>query len=132
MIRPRRRFRPYHPDLPEIRADWAVYYDRVTDVDAEIGEFLKQLEEDGLVEDTIVIYYSDHGGALARSKRFLFESGLRVPLIVHVPKKWRDMVPRPAGSGHRPNCYFCGPPSDGPEPRRSGNSRTYAGASFPR
>jgi arylsulfatase A-like enzyme len=88
----------YHPDIPVIRADWAVYYDRVTEVDAEIGAFLKQVEEDGLLDNTIVFYYSDHGGALARSKRFLFESGLRVPLIVHVPKKWRHLAPGPDGS----------------------------------
>jgi arylsulfatase A-like enzyme len=88
----------YHPDLPVIRDDWAVYYDRVTDVDAEIGAFLEQVEADGLLEDTIVFYYSDHGGALARSKRFLFESGLRVPLIVHVPEKWSHLAPGSPGS----------------------------------
>ena len=83
----------YHPDIPEVRNDWAVYYDRVTELDQQIGDFLKQLEEDGLTEDTIVFYYSDHGGALARSKRFLFESGLRVPLIVHFPEKWSHLAP---------------------------------------
>ncbi|MEX0324467.1 MAG: sulfatase-like hydrolase/transferase [Puniceicoccaceae bacterium] len=89
---------PYHPDLPEIRNDWAVYYDRVTELDQQVGDFLDQLEEDGHAEDTIVFYYSDHGGALARSKRFLFESGLRVPMIVHFPEKWRHLCPVLPGS----------------------------------
>ena len=89
---------PYHPDLPEVRETWAVYYSAITRMDAEMGEFLEQLEADGLAEDTIVFYYSDHGGAVARSKRFLFESGMRVPLSVYFPDNWKHLAPALPGS----------------------------------
>jgi arylsulfatase A-like enzyme len=89
---------PYHPDLPETRETWAVYYDYMTRMDAEIGAMLARLEKDGLAEDTIVFYFSDHGGAVPGSKRFLFESGLRVPLIIRFPEKWRHLAPVDPGS----------------------------------
>ncbi len=50
---------PYHPDTPEMRHDWAQYYDKVEDMDAQVGEFLRQLDEAGLAENTIVFYYGD-------------------------------------------------------------------------
>lgn len=84
---------PYHPDTPEIRADWAKYYDIVTELDRQVGKILEQLESDGLAENTIVIYFGDHGGVLARSKRYLFDSGTRVPMIIRVPEKYRDLSP---------------------------------------
>jgi len=89
---------PHHPDLPEIRETWAVYYDYITRMDAEIGAMLARLEEDGLAENTIVFYFSDHGGAVPGSKRFLFESGLRVPLIIRFPEKWGHLAPAAPGS----------------------------------
>ena len=84
---------PYHPDTPEMRHDWAQYYDKVEDMDAQVGEILQQLEEAGLAENTIVFYYSDHGGILGRSKRFLFETGTHVPMIIRIPKKYRHLYP---------------------------------------
>ena len=89
---------PYHPDTEEMRNDWAVYYDRMKEMDQQAGEILQQLKEEGLAESTIVFYYSDHGGAVARSKRFLFESGLKVPLIVRIPKKYQYLAPQPMGT----------------------------------
>src|SRR5690606_4333226 len=68
---------PYHPSTPEMRHDWAQYYDRMEEMDRRVGELLQELREAGLEENTIVFYYSDHGGVLGRSKRFLYESGLR-------------------------------------------------------
>ena len=62
---------PYHPDIPEMRHDWALYYDRVEEMDSQVGELLNELEELGLAENTIVFYYADHGGVLARSKRYV-------------------------------------------------------------
>lgn len=53
---------PYHPDTPEIRHDWAQYYDKIEDMDAWVGSILKELEESGEAENTIVFYYGDHGG----------------------------------------------------------------------
>ena len=81
----------YHPDTPEIRRDWAQYYDKVEDMDRQVGEILDGLEKDGLIENTIVFYYSDHGGALCRSKRFCYDSGLRVPFIIRFPKKYQHL-----------------------------------------
>jgi len=84
---------PYHPDLPAIRHDWAQYYDRHEQMDAEIGKILQELEESGEAENTIVIYYGDHGGVLARSKRFVYETGTRVPFIIRIPDKFKFLFP---------------------------------------
>ncbi len=84
---------PYHPDTPEMRHDWAQYYDKVEDMDAQVGEILKQLEEAGLSENTVVFYYGDHGGVLGRSKRYLFETGTHVPMIIRIPEKYKKMYP---------------------------------------
>ncbi|MDF1850125.1 MAG: sulfatase-like hydrolase/transferase [Verrucomicrobiales bacterium] len=83
----------YHPDTPEVRKDWAQYYDRITQMDAEVGAALAELEEAGLADDTIVFYWGDHGSGMPRNKRWPYNSGLHVPLIVHVPEKWKDLAP---------------------------------------
>lgn len=84
---------PYHPDLPEIRYDWAQYYDAVETMDAWVGQMLKELEESGLAENTIVMYYGDNGGVLPRSKRFLYETGTRIPLVIRIPEKYKHLYP---------------------------------------
>lgn len=89
---------PYHPQTPEMKHDWAQYYDKVEEMDAKVGELLKELEEAGLADNTIVFYYSDHGGVLGRSKRYLYESGLRVPLIVHLPEKYSYLAKEKNGT----------------------------------
>jgi len=83
----------YHPDIPAIRKNYAHYQDAVTRMDANIGKALRQLAEDGLAEDTIVFFCSDHGGVLPRSKRFLFDSGIHVPFIARIPEKFRHLWP---------------------------------------
>lgn len=92
------RIPPYQPDTPEIRADWARYYNHLALLDAQIAARLKALADDGLDENTILFYYSDNGGVLPRSKRFLQASGTRVPLIIRFPPKWRHLAPAPPGS----------------------------------
>ncbi len=89
---------PYHPHTPEMKHDWAQYYDEVEDMDHRVGEILKELEDSGEAENTIVFYYSDHGGILGRSKRFMYESGLRVPLIISFPEKYRHLSDQASGS----------------------------------
>lgn len=84
---------PYHPDTDTIRRDWAQYYDRVMQMDEQVGTIIAQLKEDGLYEETIIFYYSDHGGALPRGKRFLYESGTHIPLLIRVPEKYRALFP---------------------------------------
>lgn len=83
---------PYHPDAPEVRQDWAQYYDKLTEMDAQVGDILSQLKADGLDDDTIIFYYGDHGSGMPRGKRWLYQSGLHVPLIVHVPEKFQELV----------------------------------------
>lgn len=87
------RIPAYHPDTPEVRKDWAQYHDKMTEMDRQSADVLAQLEQDGLSEDTIVFYYGDHGPGMPRSKRWPYNSGLRVPLIVHIPEKYRDLAP---------------------------------------
>jgi N-sulfoglucosamine sulfohydrolase len=86
------RLPPYHPDTKEMRHDWAHYYDNVEDMDTWVGEMLKELEESGEAENTIVFYYGDHGGVLGRSKRFIYESGTRVPFIIRIPDKYKYLL----------------------------------------
>lgn len=100
------RIPPYQPDTPEIRADWARYYSRVAQMDGQIAVKLKDLSESGLADDTIVFYYSDNGGVLPRSKRFLEESGTHVPLIVYYPPKWRHLAPAAPGSRIKEPVHF--------------------------
>ena len=88
----------YHPDTPEFRQDRAHYYDQVALLDGQVAKLLKALEDDGLAEDTIVFYYADNGGVLGRSKRFCFDSGLHVPLIIRFPKKFQRLAPGAPGS----------------------------------
>ena len=89
---------PYHPRTEEMKHDWAQYYDQVTMMDAQVGKVLQDLEARGLADNTIVFYYSDHGGILGRSKRFLYESGLRVPLIIRFPEKYAHLAPSAPGT----------------------------------
>ena len=88
---------PYLPDLPEVRSDIARYHDRMTEMDRKVGVILDELEKAGLADDTIVFYYSDHGGILPRGKRYLKETGVRVPMMVHVPEKFQKLSPFKSG-----------------------------------
>jgi N-sulfoglucosamine sulfohydrolase len=81
----RAKLPPYYPDTPVVRKDWAMYYDNLTAMDYIVGDLLQQLESDGLGENTVVFFWGDHGRGLPRGKRFVYDSGLRVPLIVRWP-----------------------------------------------
>lgn len=83
----------YHPDTPEVRQDWAQYYDVVSEADADAGMRLKELADDGLAGETIVFYYADHGSGMPRNKRWPYNSGLQVPLIVYIPEKFKHLAP---------------------------------------
>lgn len=94
----------YHPDTIEVRQDWAQYYDNITTMDRMAGEKLKELEEAGLAEDTIIFFYGDHGPGLPRCKRCPYNSGLQVGLIVYIPPKFRHLAPpdyQPGGRSSR-------------------------------
>ena len=79
---------PYYPDDPIVRRDWANYYDLITAMDYKVGELLAQLEEDGLADNTIVFFYGDHGRGLPRAKRWVYDSGMRVPLMI----RWQGKI----------------------------------------
>jgi arylsulfatase A-like enzyme len=83
----------YHPDAPEVRQDWAQYHDKMAEMDRQVGEHLRELEAAGLADSTIVFYWGDHGVGLPRGKRWLYAEGLDVPLIVHVPARYRHLAP---------------------------------------
>ncbi|MCC6510302.1 MAG: sulfatase, partial [Pirellulaceae bacterium] len=83
---------PYHPDLPEVRQDWAQYYDQLSEMDGQVGRVLEQLRQDKLDDSTIIVYYGDHGCGLPRGKRWLYQSGLHVPLIVVVPPRYQHLI----------------------------------------
>lgn len=83
----------YHPDLPTVRKNYARYYDCIENMDTFVGRQIQALEKTGMTDDTIVIYNSDHGGVLPRGKRFLFENGLRCPLVIYIPKKFKSLWP---------------------------------------
>ena len=82
---------PYHPDLPEIKQDWARLHDLITLMDHQTGEILRELEKSGLADNTIVFFYSDHGGQLARSKRYIYNVGTQIPFILYLPPKWQHL-----------------------------------------
>jgi hypothetical protein len=75
-------------------------------MDQQIGDKLQELEKEGLAENTIVFYYSDNGGVLPRSKRFLQASGTHVPLIIYFPPKWRQLAPAAPGSRMKDPVHF--------------------------
>lgn len=89
---------PYYPDTPEARQTVARVHDCITAMDQKVGALLAELERDGLNEDTIVFFFADHGQGLPRGKRTLWDTGLRVPLIVHCPEKLRSVLPQKPGS----------------------------------
>jgi N-sulfoglucosamine sulfohydrolase len=88
----------YLPDLPEIRRDLARYHEIMQLLDMEFAALMQGLAERDLLKNTIIIYSSDHGGVLGRSKRFPLESGLRVPLAVQFPKAFGQLAPARPGS----------------------------------
>jgi len=89
------------PNLPEVRQDIAIYHDNVTALDKRVGELLDELADSGLADETIVFYYADHGGPTPRGKRYLNDTGVRIPMIVHMPQKWQHLSP--FAPGKRPD-----------------------------
>lgn len=83
---------PYYPDTPTFRYTVAYHRDKIRDIDNWVGNTLRKLEEDGLLEDTFVFYFGDHGGVLPGSKGYLYETGLHVPLVVMIPENFKHLV----------------------------------------
>ena len=80
---------PYLPDTEVAKKDIRRMYSNIKEMDAQVGEILQELKEDGLLENTIVFWYTDHGGPLPRQKRLLYDSGVKVPMIIRFPEALR-------------------------------------------
>ncbi|MBT3443980.1 MAG: sulfatase [Flavobacteriaceae bacterium] len=89
---------PYHPDTKTFRYSYYHFQNRHLMADQQMGKFIADLEEQGLMDDTIIFYFGDHGGVLPRSKGYAYESGLQVPLVVYVPEKWKHLFHHSRGS----------------------------------
>ena len=76
---------PYYPDHPIARRDWALYLETIQNLDKKVGKILQRLEDEGLADNTVVFFWGDHGRAMVRGKQFLYEGGIRIPLIVRWP-----------------------------------------------
>ena len=92
---------PYYPDTPTVRRDLARHYDNIAHMDKEVGSILEQLQADGLADSTIVIWTTDHGDGLPRAKRELFDSGIKVPMIIRWPEAYRPEGVSPGGLDQR-------------------------------
>ena len=79
---------PFLPDTFEVRKDIARAYNNIYILDIEVKEIIDQLKKDNILDDTIIIFTSDHGDGLPRYKRELFDTGINVPFIILVPKKF--------------------------------------------
>ncbi|MEN8733904.1 MAG: sulfatase [Lentimonas sp.] len=88
----------YHPDTKTFRYTYARYLDNHAKLDNQLGGFIKGLEEDGLMDDTFIFYYGDHGGVLPRGKGYAYNNGQQVPMVVYVPKNWQHLAPAVRGN----------------------------------
>lgn len=89
---------PYYPDTSVAREDWKRNYELITAMDQWAGDHIQAVKDAGEWENTIIIFWSDHGVGLPRAKRWLYDSGTHVPFIMHVPEKFRDVVSLGSGT----------------------------------
>ncbi|MFQ5734500.1 MAG: sulfatase [Planctomycetaceae bacterium] len=87
------RLPKYYPDIPAVRRDWGQYYDNIAVMDGWFGKKLDELKASGEWDNTIILFWGDHGSGMPRHKRYPGDSGLKVPMIVHIPKKLRHLAP---------------------------------------
>lgn len=76
---------PYYPDQPICRQDWATYLNTIQMMDSQVGDILKRLKEEGLADNTVVIFTGDNGRCHVRGKCWLYDPGIRVPMIIRWP-----------------------------------------------
>lgn len=88
----------YFPDTPLFRYTAAYYRDRMQVIDKKVQSIVKELKDNHELENTFVFYFGDHGGVLPRSKGYLFETGLHVPLVVRIPENFESKVDRKSGT----------------------------------
>ncbi len=81
-----------HPDTELFKYTNAFYRDKMVHIDKQLGAVVKELEEEGLLESTIIFYFGDHGGVLPGSKGYIYETGVHVPLVVRVPETYKHII----------------------------------------
>ncbi|MEM9021988.1 MAG: sulfatase [Planctomycetota bacterium] len=86
---------PIYPDTPLLRYTYARYHDQHAQIDRQFGQVIDKLREDGLMDDTFIFYFADHGGALPGSKGYAYDRGLHVPLVVYVPRNFAHLLDEP-------------------------------------
>jgi len=91
---------PYFPDTPLFRYTRAHYLNRIQVIDDIVGATVAKLEEGGVLEDTFIFYFGDHGGVMPRGKGYAYESGLHIPLVVRVPENFKHLVDADLGSSN--------------------------------
>ncbi|MCH2180039.1 MAG: sulfatase-like hydrolase/transferase [Mariniblastus sp.] len=84
---------PFYPQTELFRYTHARYHDRIGVIDNQVGNLVAKLNADGLLDDTFIFYFGDHGGVLPRSKGYVYETGLHVPLVVYIPKNFQHLTP---------------------------------------
>ena len=89
---------PYFPETDEMKRIWAHYYDLVSDLDNQVAAVMDSLEKDKLLDNTIIFFFSDHGFGLPRYKRWLYKTGLHIPLIVYIPERYRFLTENDPGT----------------------------------
>jgi uncharacterized sulfatase len=89
---------PHYPQTKTFKITYAHYLDRMQVIDEKIKGLIEELKKDGVYEDTFIFYFGDHGGALPRSKGYIYDTGLHVPLVVRVPEKHKHLVDFKKGS----------------------------------
>ena len=89
---------PYYPDTPMIRELLSRHYDNIASMDRVVNDLIQELEDEGEGDNTIIFFYSDHGTGLPRHKRWLFDTGVKVPLIVYIPETFKKLYPAKPGS----------------------------------
>lgn len=82
---------PYYPETEDTKAVWAHYYDILRLMDAQVGQVVDSLKADGLLENTIIFFFGDHGFGMPRYKRWLYQTGLRVPMVVRIPDAYQHL-----------------------------------------
>lgn len=78
---------PFYPDDPRIRRMMAINYSNIAEMDRQVGRLIDQLREDGLYDDTIIVWFSDNGGPMPRYKTEIYDTGLQVPFVIRYPDK---------------------------------------------
>lgn len=89
---------PTHPKTDLFRYTNARYHDKMQEMDGQLGTVVEKLKKEGLYENTFIFYYGDHGGVLPGSKGYINEMGVHVPLVVHIPSKYKNLVSVEAGT----------------------------------